>query len=57
MTGDKSKVEYLDFKSLSKEKQEKSSFAGDSGHSNPKVKRFFKFFHKKLNKFKPDDLM
>ncbi|OGI01735.1 MAG: hypothetical protein A2Y25_06630 [Candidatus Melainabacteria bacterium GWF2_37_15] len=56
----KSNVEYLDFKSLSKEKENRASsgIAHNSNphHSNPIMDRLFKFVHNKLTKFEPKDL-
>ncbi len=53
---DKDKVEYVNFKSLSKEKQSKPSFL-DSKHSNPLTNKLFKFVHNKLTGFKPEDFI
>lgn len=53
---DKDNLEYVDFKTLSKEKQENSA-SNKIKHSNPLTGKLFKFLHSKLSGFKPEDLL
>lgn len=61
---EKEKIKYVDFKSISGKKNQKSS-AEKPLHTNPLIDRLFKFTHAKLAKkdyksfsdFNPDDLM
>lgn len=57
MIEDKSKVEYMDFNALSKEKQGISAMKDSSLHTNPLLDKLFKFVHTKITKFKPEDLL
>ena len=60
------KIEYMDFKAISKERQKKP-LPGGAYHTNPVVDKFFKFIHaklshqkdnyKKFSNFDPKDLI